>query len=132
MKFYQTQKFKKLQKQWDEKLKAAGFVDAEKQIGDEKELKQDSNYVRRNGNLNTLESKTLYYQLVGEGFNNETFSDLTCAWIMLGVASGRRMTDIHAGLLGFRCKIEYETVRHIVRRYEHKWKIKKYPPEYYY
>jgi hypothetical protein len=67
-----------------------------------------------------------YYLRLEQAFNAEAFTNKTHKEIMWHRANGARICEIQRALRRKRVKIHRETIRHVIRRYETKWKIKKW------
>lgn len=120
-KFWQTQKFKEIQKEWEDKLKDSGFVDAE----NNNQLTQNSANSYRTKNQVKIETKLRYYELLGQGHNEEKdYRDWVESYIMERRAWGISQRQISRELKDFKQRCGKETIRKIVRHFERKWKIK--------
>lgn len=125
VKFYQTNKFKELQRVWERKLAEAKFNDVEININGRRYLRQRANNSYRAQVQIMRESKQLYYNLLGQHFHEEEFTDQVHKMIMERRSNGVKIKAISGELraMGERC--HRETIRHIIRFYEVKWKIKR-------
>lgn len=127
MKFYETQAFRDLEKEWDARLAEAGFRDAEKMIGADRKLKQGPCSGRyRQAKEQVRAAKIAYYEAMGAGFAKEVFLEHK---VMQDYVNGKTRIEIHRELIAAGLGIEYETIRFIIRRYEYKWGIKHYTPQ---
>lgn len=124
-KFWKTKTFLTLQREWDQKLKASGFEDAEKSIGGTARLKQRASNSYRGAIQVLREAKLEYYRSLTYHFHETEFSDEVERLIMERRAEGVLIKSICEQLrsMGERC--HRETVRHIIRKYEIKWGMKK-------
>ena len=121
-KFWQSQKFKKLQSKWEEKLRASGFKDIE----DEKNrLRQNAGNSYRTTTHVLIENKRRYYELLAQGYHQEKeFRDTVERIIILLRYRGLKIKDICYGLEAINERSHRDTVRKILRRYETRWKIR--------
>lgn len=126
MKFFETKAFRQLAEEWEQKLEESGFIDIEKSVGEGRELRQYSANAYRQAASLVKETRAEYYTLLSERCAREEFESEIQRYIMQSVAEGARLVEVHRNLLSFNIPINYETIRFIVRRHEHKWKIRKY------
>lgn len=125
-KFWQTKRFKELQREWDLKLAEAGFKDAETSTKGNRVLRQKASNCYRQACQVIREAKQRYYDMLGEGYHKETaWVDEVEGFVMEQRAHGVKIKRICEELkdMGERC--HRETVRGIIRKYEVKWKIRK-------
>lgn len=124
-KFWTTQRFRKLQETWDKKLAATGFKDIESPQSP-RFLKQAApGYRYKNSDALTREARTTYYELIGHWFHVETFQDPVHELIMSLKKDGLQHREISERLRSQGFKNSRETIRVVIRHYEHKWGIKK-------
>lgn len=132
-KFWRTERFAELNKEWEEKLKEAGFEDAEEQVGGEKRLKQHSAYAYRRQECTqiTRETKLSYFMLLAERVNSERkFDDESDRLIMTRTSEGWTIQEISTELKALgRRKFNRDTIRYIRRRYENRWGIRSWKSE---
>lgn len=122
-KFWQTQKFKALQSEWEEKLIKSGFVDIE---DERRRLRQNASNSYRTTTHAIIEGKQRYYELLGQGYHNEKcFRDTVERIVMLLRSRGFKIKDICHGLRLMKKRNHRDTIRRIIRHYEIRWKIKK-------
>lgn len=128
MKYWETNSFKALEKDWEEKLKQSGFKDAEETIKGEKLLIQQSSNVYRQAVPLIRESKMDYYQLIMVNLADNPPEDEVELLVMTRLSEGKKIGDISTELatLGERC--HRQTIRFIKRKYEDQWNIKKWEP----
>lgn len=121
-KFWQSNKFKRLEKKWDEILKGSGFKDIE---WNRTKLKQTANHNYWGMTQVQIENKQRYWELIRIRFHEENFEDNVERIVMARTARGSKQKEICQELatLGHRC--HRNTVRKIQRRFEIKWGIKK-------
>lgn len=124
-KYWQTKAFRDLQKIWNEKLREAGFEDAEALINGQLVLRQRATNSYRGISDVQRENKILYYELLAQNTYLEAFCDRVDRLVMERRSQGIKIKVISEELrqLGERC--HRETIRHIIRKYEVKWKIRK-------
>lgn len=119
-------KFKKLERKWNDKLAKSGFIDAEVTIDGERKLKQYACNIfeRSNTKKEYISQKMLYYELLTQHAFHHKFTNQTDKIIMELASNGARPIEIVKRLKKIGKKIHRHTVRFIIRRYEHLWKIK--------
>lgn len=127
-KFWRSNEFNALNKEWEQRLTEAGFEDCEKEIAGERVLKQSSDYAYRRQECTEVyrESKLTYFMLLAEHLTKErSFEDESDRLIMTWTADGWTIQEISRELqrLG-KIKHNRDTIRYIRRRYENKWGIK--------
>lgn len=140
-KFWETQSFQRLEKEWHEKLKSAGFKDEEKKIDGDWALKHNSSCYGRFGNRFTalraikldpgqIEQRSTYYLLLSQRLNqNPDFMDESDRIIMQKTAEGWSIREISDELKRLKLtKFNRDTIRYVRRRYEHKWGIRQWMP----
>lgn len=126
VKFYETEKFKRLENEWYEKLSSEGFQDVEKRVGEALELRQFSGKPYYQNSDCQRFAKEKYFELIRECWELENFHNQMHAWIMQKIAEGQTAAEVYRELRLNKTKITYRTVRYLVRRYEHKWRIRIY------
>lgn len=121
-KFWQSQKFKTLQTKWYQELKESGFIDIE---DEGLRLKQRASNCYRTQEQVVIESKRLYYELLGECAHNDVFKDGVEKLVIERRSTGIKIKDICQELkdMGERCSPD--AIRKILRGYEKKWGIAK-------
>lgn len=124
-KFWQTEEFRVLQKTWEAKLREDNFADAESLINGKHVLKQRASNAYRGASALDRQAKQKYYNLLGEGFHAETFSDPVEAFVMERRSQGLSIKNICAELKSKGERCHRETVRHIILKYEAKWAVKR-------
>jgi len=125
-KYWQTINFKELQKEWEDKLQTSGFVDAEKTIGGERVLVQNSSNAYRQAPEVVRESKIDYYMVLNFRLSKSRFRDEIDKIVMNLHAAGLKIKEICEKLEAIGKGRHRQTVMFIIRKYEHKWKIKKW------
>lgn len=124
-KFYLTRKFLALQREWNEKLLASGFVDAEKLIDGDFVLKQFAKNSYRQCHSIAREAKLRYYELLSS-FNEEyEFNDPIEKLIMARRSQGISIKEISEELRDLNARCHRQTIRTIIRKYEIKWGLRK-------
>lgn len=131
-KFWKTQAFKELEKEWAEKLKQSGFVDEELNVNGYRILKQSAKFQFYLSSRALLfkETKEQYYELIAYNVHHEEkWPDESDRLIMEKTGEGWTIREISALLrsLGLK-KHNRDTIRYIRRRYEHKWGLKVWKP----
>lgn len=125
-KFYQTSHFKALEKEWEARLQASGFEDAEKIIDGERVLIQNAANAFRQADSLTVEQKTAYFDQMSQAVHNEEFTNEIDSLVMHRTAEAVKIKDIVSEIKSLGYTIHRQTVRFIIRRYENKWKIKQW------
>lgn len=120
-KFWQTRKFKDLQKEWEEKLRDSGFVDHEKNGF----LTQNALNCYRTIDRLKIEAKERYYELLGQFHHEEDYSCPIEEFVMERLSEGATRRQINRELKEQGLGRTRETVRNIIRFFEKKWQIKK-------
>lgn len=118
-KFYQTKTFKGLQKEWEKRLLESGFIDHEN--GDQ--LKQNAANSYRRANALLREAKLEYFQIIIHQIYRHGYipPDMDPLDLTVMVMRGNGLS---INLVAERNKIHRQTVRFIIRRYEHQWGIR--------
>lgn len=132
-KFWTSRQFRELNHEWNIKLAATGFQDAEKEIAGERVLRQSSDYAyRRKETADVVrENKCTYFMLLAQCIHTElNFEDNYDRLVMERTAEGRSIREISEELKSLlpegrqRGKFNRRTIRYIRRRYEDRWGIK--------
>lgn len=111
---------KTLLKRWNEKLENSGLFDHE-----EKEI-QRQYQLSENRDTLVQQHKFSYFQRIALKADKEAFDNDSYALIMKQRGEGSRISEIVRALEVTGEKLNRETVRHIIRRFEHKWSIRKW------
>lgn len=141
-KFWQSKKFEDLNTEWRARLKASGFIDAEKEVNGELVLAHNraseggfGSHLRATPRAQR-ESKAEYFILLFQHVTREqAFEDELDRLIMERTAEGRRIKEISEELKSalpegrLRSKHHRNTICFVRRRYENKWGIKVWKPE---
>lgn len=123
-KFWQTKKFKEIEKEWYAKLSADKFPDAEQLINGKLVLRQKANNCYRQACQVARENKLRYFELLGACFHKEAFKDDVEAFVMEQRAHGVKIKRICEELKAMGERNHRDTVYLIIRKYEVKWGIK--------
>jgi hypothetical protein len=115
--------FKKLQKQWYEKLKETGFKDIES---------QGQTSTHGSPKLNEVLKKTLedYWTLIRHKVCDDltTYRNEIDKYVLNRYAEGAKLTIIARELKNKKTPRHRQTIRDIIRRYEMIWQIRSYTP----
>ncbi len=129
-KFFQTPEFKQLESEWYDLLKDSGFKDAEIVVGSEKVLIQNAPNVFFQANSVVIEAKLEYFVSLSKAVEEETDWDHPLEKIILSMkAEGAKISEISKELKSIynpRCRGYRQTIRFIIRKYENRWKIRKW------
>ncbi len=123
--FWQTQKFKDLQKEWEIKLIESGFKDAEDKGKHAGKMLQKAFNCYRTQVPEIIQAKQRYFELLGHWHHVEIFKDDVEKYVMEKRSEGISIKHIGQELKRMGKKNSSETIRKIIRFYEHKWQIKK-------
>lgn len=120
-KFYQTKEFKELQRAWERKLLASDFIDIENTFDNERMLKTFDAYAfnRGRGRYRNMEDEHEYFRSITNAVFNVKFANELDKTVMAMVGDGCKIKQI-----SFETHIHRQTVRYIIRRYEHNWGLK--------
>jgi histone acetyltransferase (RNA polymerase elongator complex component) len=122
-KFWQTSKFKSLQKKWDDKLRSSGFQDAEKTIDGEKYLKFDQEYTNADNRweyFDQLEKKSL------DAVYDSELERIILNRLIAGISQTQLIEDLYQEGIKPRTgkKFSRNTIRNILRKYVTRWGIR--------
>jgi len=123
-KFYQTKRFKDLERCWDKKLLDTGFADAERTKNGQRILKQASSNAYRSANIQARETRAEYYRTICYNAYRTTFVKPIDRLVMTMLADGLTIRKIVGELLRHGIKAHRMTVSFIIRRWEHRWGIR--------
>jgi hypothetical protein len=127
MKFWEKPGFKKLKEKWYAIIEKDGFVDVESDAGSRDYLKQWAGNIYKNESPVAREAKESYFSLLSSCAQREKdYSTVIDAIVMQQAALGISAQDIVAYLKVCGYSRERRTVGFIIRRYEHKWGIRKW------
>lgn len=124
--YWKKQDFKALQKTWYQRLEEAGFRDIECIVEGKYVLKANSFHIHKGEDPLILENKRIYFILISQRFEGESFGSEVDRLILFMYSNGKRIKEICEALARkgeSRCR---RTVRVIIRRYEMKWGLRKY------
>ena len=119
-----------LLREWDEKVAKAleehGLCDIEKTVGGDRVLIQFSTDAYRRATRTTVDAKEDYYRVLGRFVDQHEFDDDIEKLIMVRAAEGSKIRETVETLIKigqYRCR---GTIRFVIRRYELKWRIRKW------
>lgn len=124
-KFWQTEEFRQLEKEWYERLEKNNFEDIEKTLNGKSVLKQRASNCYRSSSEAEREGKLRYYELLCHNFHKETqFKSEAEEFIIERRSQGLSIKRISEQLeiAGERC--HRMTVRRVIQRFEAKWGMK--------
>ena len=121
-KFWQTEKFKRIERIWEEKLRESGFIDVENGNG---KLKQNAANSYRTNISQVIESKQRYFELLGHIAHEEQFRDEVERIVMQRRSEGATIKEISLELSAQGHRSHRQTIRKIIQHFERKWKIRK-------
>lgn len=128
MTFWKTKEFKALQDAWYKRLEGLGFQDAEKTVGGEVVLKQNSSNAYRGADPDLIELKEKYFNLLTEKVQDAEFRSEVDRLIMTWHAEGMLIKYICEELDDMGMWRARDTVRYTIRKYEMAWGIKAWTP----
>jgi len=128
-KFYLTNEFKSLSKEWDQKLESEGLGDVEKSLDGGRVLRQRSSNVYRQMDRTTIEAKEIYFQQLNSCLQAADFDSEIDKIVMSLKAQGAKIIEICAYLTEIGKSRYRKTVRLIIRKYEDRWGIRIWRPE---
>lgn len=119
-----SDEFKKLQKDWYQRLKENGFKDIEK----DERLNEPVETLFRNTDEFLMPLQEEYYRLLSQAVNDENtvFKNEADRYILTKYSEGMQIKDIVEDLSKLGMPRKRLAIRYIIRRYEMKWKIKTY------
>jgi len=125
VKWYETKDFKRLQKEWYERLKSSGFDDHEKLTAQGLVLKQTS-HNRKADRKPFLVKEAIadYFRVFAECAANYRFESQIDQLVINYYVAGHRLCDIKAHLEEAGIKRCRTTIFYIIKKYEAKWGIK--------
>lgn len=125
LKFWQTKKFKELEKQWYERLKDIGFTDEEKLLNGHSVLKQRTSNCYRSAAAVEREAKSAYYTALAFYTGEQAFRDGVERLIMERRAHGKKIKEISIELRSLNQRCHRETIRLVIQKYEIQWGMRK-------
>lgn len=123
-KFYQSAEFKDIEKTWERLLFKSGFVDAERTKNGQRVLKNQSADAYRQASAETREARVQYYRNLCYHTYRTVFLKLIDRFVMTRRSDGVSIKQIVIEIEAHGGKIHRQTVRYIIRRYEHQWGIR--------
>lgn len=125
-KFWQTKDFKKLEKEWYERLRQSNFQDIEEVVNGKSVLKQRASNCYRAEDPVRIESKRKYYELLSHHYHQEQgFRDEVEEYVMAMRAKGNSIEEISNKLVAAKERCYRGTIRKIIQKYETKWSIRR-------
>ena len=121
--FWRTKVFKVLSKEWNDRLKITGFIDAEIELKNDRALKQRATNSYRQATELERESRLEYYCFLGYLTNNTLFPTELEKHIMVRHADGATIKEIVQEISSRGISRDRKTVRRIIRRWQTKWGI---------
>jgi hypothetical protein len=123
---FDSDEFKKLKRKWYQKIQRKGFIDQEKEVGQNTYLVQSSEYPFRHHGELQREARLQYYLFISQFVATEQWANSRDRIVMQSHAEGLKIKEIllkleRRGLLCHR-----QTVRFIIRRFENKWKLRRW------
>lgn len=129
VKFYQTRDFRQLEKEWERRLLTSGFRDAELMISHERVLKQHSANAYKQKSPEEIQDKENYFRALSQNVYLNQFAKFEDKLIMSMTADGYLIKQIVEQMLRHDYKIHRQTIRFIIRRYEHDWGLRFWTPK---
>lgn len=122
--FWETTSFKQLETEYNELLKKNGFVDIEVHVNGEKVLSQYAAKAHWQPKTLSRLGKLKYYEdLLHHAYNFNFESNIDQVILCLR-AEGKSIKNILLELNKIGINKHRETIRFIIRRYEHSWGLK--------
>lgn len=118
-KFYQTKEFRELEKRWDKILTETGFMDAERTKNGQRILAQNSSNAYRQACHQTREDRAEYFRALCYHFHRTNFDRLLDQRVMMFFSDGLSIKQIVKTLTELGQPIHRQTIRFIIRRFEH-------------
>lgn len=128
-KFYQTTEFKQLSKDWEKRLEEEGLGSVEKTVGTGLALRQNSSNVYRQMDPVRREAKETYFRRLSQCLQTAAFDSGVDRIVMVLRAQGTKIVEICTHLAKMGMRRYRRTVRLIVRKYEHRWRVRTWKPE---
>jgi len=128
-KYYQTDEFRELAKEWEQILEDLGLPDIEKCLGEDRALKQNSSNIYRQMDPVRREAKELYFRELNRALHTACFDCSVDRVVMVLKAEGTKIVEICMALENLGMKRYRRTVRLIIRKYEDRWGIKTWTQE---
>ena len=120
---YFDKKFRQLEEEWAKKLEQSGFEDIELFKNGQRYLKNNSRALFRK-NQRTRLIREQYFQNLSDCLHTHVFSKELDRIVMTKFAEGITISQIVIDLKAINIEIHRQTIRYIIRRYEHEWGIR--------
>lgn len=122
--FWRTKRFKSLYQEWNVKLKASGFEDAEIDLKDDRALKQRSTNAYKQASQIERDAHLEYYIFLGHLAHDTIFPNEVEKYVMLRYSEGAEIKEIVKETQKMGGPKYRDTITYIVRRWETNWGIK--------
>lgn len=116
--------FRQLESEWQKKLEESGFKDIECLKNGQRLLRQSASNVYRHCDERTRLAREQYFQSLSNFVNNHLFFKDLDRIVMTKYADGVTISQIVIDLRSQQIKIHRQTIRFIIRRYEHLWGLR--------
>lgn len=126
MEFWKTKQFRTLLKTWNQRLDETGFEDAEIELRHERALKQRASNSYRQASQLERETRLDYYLFLGKLVSEATFTNNLEKMVMHKHAEGSSIQEITRFIELNGISRDRKTIRHIIRRYQMRWGIRKW------
>lgn len=126
MKFWENPHFKCLQKEWYAKLRDDGFADAERSVDGEPMLSQFAVNCYRDQPRAIREERAAYFTSLCRLIETAPFDSEADRLILTRHAEGAKYSTISRELEARGLKSHRQTIRFTVRRYEHRWGLRRW------
>lgn len=123
-KFFLGKQFKQLEKEWQKKLEQNGFKDIEILKNGQRLLRQSAGNVYRHVDERTRISREQYFQSISYHTAITVFPKILDGLVMHRYADGKTIKIIVEELARENVRVHRQTIRFIIRRYEHEWGIR--------
>lgn len=123
--FYESKEFREVEKHWNHILLETGFIDQEQLSRGERILKNDpGSHAYRLSAQSEIDSRLRYFETLSRLSRETIFPSLLEKIIMQMTADGKKIVDIQEHLLKNGRSLHRQTIRFIIRRYEHDWGLR--------
>lgn len=143
-KSWKSKEVEALEAEWEKKLKDSGFIDIEKEVNGERVLITPAMCLFERSGAKDIEMtevvadarRDYYLLLTQHAANEKAYEDNLDRLIMERTAEGRSIEEISKELKGLleegktKSKHSRWAIRFVRRRYENKWGIKTWSPEW--
>lgn len=127
--FWKAKEFKALQKQWYQRLSDEGFKDAETLSEKCLTLKKIQERPYCAVAEVVRETREAYYTLMAQKVQEAVFRNEIDRLIMIWHADGMKACAIGRELTAIGEYRNRNTIRYLIRRYEHAWGMREYTPK---